>query len=110
MNLLECLCFHGHAVAAIKDASLDLMDYCARRLAALHSKAKAFREATPARDPDQSPKDFARALETRTPREELLQKLLGVFGAMQYQALSELAHQSADAVLLHVRLCLRPVT
>ena len=28
----------------------------------------------------------------RLPREELLQKLLGVFGAMQYQALSELAH------------------
>ena len=78
MNLLECLCFHGHAVAAIKDASLDLTDYCARRLAALHSKAKAFREATPARDPDQSPKDFARALEKRTPREELLQNAMQV--------------------------------
>ena len=46
----------------------------------------------------------------RLPHEELLQKLLGVFGAMQHHALGELAHQSADAVLLHVRLRLRPVT
>jgi hypothetical protein len=39
VNLLEVVCYHAHALAAAKDATLDLLDYCARRLAALHAKA-----------------------------------------------------------------------
>ena len=78
VNLLECLCFHAHCVAAVRDASLDLTDYCARRLAALHSKAKAFREAKPARDATISPKDFAKQLESRTAKEELDQQALEI--------------------------------
>ena len=52
VNLLECLCYHAHAVHAVKDAALDLTDYCSRRLAAMHSRAKAFRASRPARDAD----------------------------------------------------------
>ena len=78
VNLLECLCYHAHAVGAVKDASLDLTDYCARRLAALHSRAKAFRELNPARNPDEKPAEFADKLKNRTAREELEEQALQI--------------------------------
>ncbi|KAH8069541.1 hypothetical protein JL721_5847 [Aureococcus anophagefferens] len=78
VNLLECLCYHAHAVGNVRDASLDLTDYCARRLAALHSKAKLFRAAKPAKDAAQSPGDFARSLEKRSAKEELDQQSLEI--------------------------------
>lgn len=78
VNLLECLCYHAHAVGAVKDASLDLTDYCARRLAALHSRAKAFRELNPARNPKEKPADFANKLKERTAKEELDEQALQI--------------------------------
>ena len=78
VNLLECLCYHAHAVGNVRDAALDLTDYCARRLAALHSKAKLFRAAKPAKDAAQSPGDFARSLEKRSAKEELDQQSLEI--------------------------------
>mmetsp|Transcript_1503 Transcript_1503/g.4396 ORF Transcript_1503/g.4396 Transcript_1503/m.4396 type:complete len:543 (-) Transcript_1503:1108-2736(-) len=78
VNLLECLCYHAHAVGAIKDASLDLTDYCARRLAALHSRCSRFREATPARDPTETPAEYATKLKNRTAREELAEQALQI--------------------------------
>ena len=78
LYLLECLCYHAHAVGAVKDASLDLTDYCARRLAALHSRAKAFRELNPARNPDEKPAEFADKLKNRTAREELEEQALQI--------------------------------
>ena len=62
----------------MRDAALDLTDYCARRLAALHSKAKLFRAAKPAKDAAQSPGDFARSLEKRSAKEELDQQSLEI--------------------------------
>ena len=35
VNLLEVICYHAHALKAAKDSTLDLVDYCARRLSAL---------------------------------------------------------------------------
>ncbi len=78
VNLLECLCYHAHAVGAVKDASLDLTDYCARRLAALHSRAKAFRELNPARNPEEKPAEFADKLKNRSAREELEEQALQI--------------------------------
>ncbi|KAJ1447044.1 hypothetical protein M885DRAFT_472257 [Pelagophyceae sp. CCMP2097] len=72
VNLLEVVCYHAHALAAAKDATLDLLDYCARRLAALHAKADEFRESALARhDPGQSAKEVAERLEQRSASDEL---------------------------------------
>jgi hypothetical protein len=77
VNLLECFLYHKHVCEAGGEKILELVDYCARKLSRLNggydfrnldSVAKSFSGATA-----DSAKDFATALESRTPIEELTQ-------------------------------------
>lgn len=77
INLLECFLYHKHVCEAGGEKTLELVDYCARKLSRLNggydfrnvdSVAKGFAGASA-----DSAKDFALALESRTPLEELSQ-------------------------------------
>ncbi|KAJ8614488.1 hypothetical protein CTAYLR_000743 [Chrysophaeum taylorii] len=73
VNFLEVLCYHSHALVACGDAAIDLLDYCARRLAALQARAADFREcALAGRVPKgSSAKEVAAELQRLTPSQEL---------------------------------------
>lgn len=60
VNLLEVLCYHSHGLEACGDAALDLIDYCARRLATLQVRAEEFRDGSPESD---TPEDDLRNYE-----------------------------------------------
>lgn len=70
VNFLEVLCYHAHALGSAREAMLDLLDYCARRLARLQLKCADFRQCGLAPS-GRSAKEWAAELERTTPQEEL---------------------------------------
>ena len=73
VNFFQLICYHGHVLAAMKDSVVDLIDYVARRLAALQCRADEFREAVLAADnlQQRSAKEVAEAIAKTTPEEEI---------------------------------------
>lgn len=77
VNFLEVLCYHAHALGSAREAMLDLLDYCARRLARLQLKCAEFRQCGLAPS-GRSAKEWAAELERTTPQEELERQQLEI--------------------------------
>ena len=120
VNLLEMVCYHGHIVGALKDSAVDLVDYVARRLAALQCKADEFREAALA-DKLQglAAKEVAAKLAAQSPEDELKRQALDIefslsvacVGIARYlcQHVSDMSVSGASRLLDHHDLLLSVV-
>ena len=74
VNFLEVFLYHRHVVEALKDTSVEVIDYCARKLVRLNG-GYDFRAIEPADRSDKGVKEVADDLAKRTPKEELAQHL-----------------------------------
>lgn len=78
VNFLEILCYHAHSLSAARDSTVDLLDYCARRLAQLQGRCEIFRESSATTAVKRTAREVAEELETMSPMDELEQQALEI--------------------------------
>lgn len=81
INLLEVLFYHKHVCESGGEKMIEVVDYLGRKLVKLNSMAEDFREKNLFKEREYdglSAKEFAAKLESKSPKEELLDHLMEI--------------------------------